>query len=102
MTTAKVLYSGERTVVISWADNFANRPPCSEVGADMMQKAGLNVDFQLMDTGTAVQRLHSKGSVDQGGLELLFPRLGWPIFARSRSKPLCARYRRPGPCWMGN
>jgi peptide/nickel transport system substrate-binding protein len=65
-------YSGERTVVISWVDDFASRP-CSEVGADMMRKAGLNIDFQSVDTGTGLQREQNKGSVDQGGWSCVFP-----------------------------
>jgi peptide/nickel transport system substrate-binding protein len=65
-------YSGERTVVNSWADDFANRAS-SEVGAEMMRKVGLNVDFQSMDTGTALQRLENKGPVNQGGWSCYFP-----------------------------
>ena len=65
-------YKDERTVVISWADDFASRPS-SEVGAEMMRKAGLNVDFQSMDSATGIERLRNRGAVDQGGWSCCFP-----------------------------
>ncbi len=39
----------------------------------MMRKAGLNVDFQSVDTGTALQRLRNQGPVEQGGWSCFFP-----------------------------
>jgi peptide/nickel transport system substrate-binding protein len=39
----------------------------ADVGADTMQKMGLNVDYQAMDWGTVVQRRAKQDPVDQGG-----------------------------------
>ena len=65
-------YQGERVVIMSWADDFVAKP-CAEVAADMMRKAGLNVDFQSMDIATSMQRMANKGPVDQGGWSCAFP-----------------------------
>ena len=65
-------YSGERVVVMSPADNFASRP-CAEVGADMLRKLGMNVDFQSMDLATLLARVFNKSHVDKGGWSCWFP-----------------------------
>jgi peptide/nickel transport system substrate-binding protein len=64
-------YKGERVVVLG-NSNFPEDRRCSEVGADMMKKIGLNVDFQLMDLGAWFQRLQKRAPVDQGGWSCYF------------------------------
>ena len=39
----------------------------ADVGADVMTKCGLNVDYQALDWGTVVQRRAKKDPIDQGG-----------------------------------
>ena len=46
----------------------------ADVGADMLQKVGMNVDYQAMDWGTVVQRRAKKDPLDKGG---------WSIFHTS-------------------
>ena len=59
-------YKGERVVFLA-----ANDPPfvktLADVGADMLQKAGMNVDFQLGDFGTLISKRNSKAPVEAGG-----------------------------------
>lgn len=56
-------YNGERVVLMGPADF----PILTEVAADMLHKAGINVDYQATDWGTLVQRRASKKPPDQGG-----------------------------------
>ncbi len=65
-------YNGERILLMSPADDYAARP-CAMVGADMLRKTGLNVDFQSMDLATLLARLYNKGPVDKGGWSCWFP-----------------------------
>jgi peptide/nickel transport system substrate-binding protein len=64
-------YKGER-VVLPANSAFPEDKRCSEVGADVMKKVGLNVDFQLMDLGAWFQRILKKDPVDQGGWSCYF------------------------------
>lgn len=59
-------YAGERVVIMSPSD-FASIAPLGDVTADALTKAGLNVDLQVMDWGTVVQRRGSKAPVESGG-----------------------------------
>jgi peptide/nickel transport system substrate-binding protein len=59
-------YKGERVVLLAPTD-FPILKALADVGADAMQKAGLNVDYQAMDWGTVVQRRAKKDPVDKGG-----------------------------------
>lgn len=63
-------YNGEKVVFLGAADVPRITAIC-EVGADVLTKIGLNVDYVSLDWGTIVQRIFSKAPVDQGG---------WSIF----------------------
>ena len=58
-----------KRVVILAPTDFPILKALADVGADMMQKIGLNVDYQAMDWGTVVQRRAKMDPVDQGRLE---------------------------------
>ena len=59
-------YKGERVVLLA-ATDFPVLKAMSDVCADMLQRAGLNVDYQALDWGTVNQRRVKKDPVDQGG-----------------------------------
>jgi peptide/nickel transport system substrate-binding protein len=64
-------YKNERVVIL--ADSaFPEDVRCSQVGADMMKKVGLNVDFQLMDLSAWFQHVLKKDPVDHGGWSCFF------------------------------
>ena len=63
-------YKGER-VVLMGASDLPNLKALGDVSADILQRAGFNVDYQVLDWGTVVQRRTKKDPVDQGG---------WSIF----------------------
>jgi peptide/nickel transport system substrate-binding protein len=59
-------YRGERTVVLIPSD-FPNLMALGEVGADMFQKIGLNVEARHTDWGSMLRTLQSVEPVEQGG-----------------------------------
>ena len=59
-------YKGEKTVVPVPTD-FPNLRALADVGVDMMQKAGLNVDAHYTDWGSMLQTLPKMDPVEQGG-----------------------------------
>ncbi|MGD0105355.1 MAG: ABC transporter substrate-binding protein [Rhodopila sp.] len=59
-------YKGEKTVVLAPTD-FPLLKAMADVCADVLQKIGLNVDYQAMDWGTVVQRRIKKDPTDKGG-----------------------------------
>jgi peptide/nickel transport system substrate-binding protein len=59
-------YKGERVVLLA-ATDFPVLKAMSDVCADMLQRAGLNVDYQALDWGTVNQRRVKKDAVEQGG-----------------------------------
>ena len=59
-------YRGERVVLVVPAD-FSSLKALGDVGADMLRKIGLNVDYQASDWGTLVQRVAKMEPVEQGG-----------------------------------
>ena len=59
-------YKGEKVVLMAPTD-FPILKALADVGADNLQKAGFNVDYQAMDWGTAVQRRAKKDPIDKGG-----------------------------------
>jgi peptide/nickel transport system substrate-binding protein len=64
-------YSGEKIVVVAPAD----APPIralSLVGADQLRRAGMNVDYQEMDLGTALRRRQNQAAPDKGGWNAYF------------------------------
>ena len=64
-------YKGERVALIVPTD-FPNLKALADVGADMLRRLGMNVDYQAMDWGTLLTRRAKKEPVDQGGWSLFF------------------------------
>ena len=59
-------YKGEPVVLLAPTD-FPILKALADVGADVMKRCGLNVDYQAMDWGTVVQRRGKKEPPAQGG-----------------------------------
>jgi peptide/nickel transport system substrate-binding protein len=64
-------YRGETVVVLAATDVPATAA-MSEVGADMLRKAGLAVDYQTMDWGSVIRRLGSREPPERGGWNAYF------------------------------
>ncbi len=64
-------YKGEKIVVMV-ASDFPVLNAMGMVGADMLQKAGLNVDLVETDWGSVVQRRASRKPPEQGGWSVFF------------------------------
>ena len=67
-------YKGEKIVVMG-ASDIATVKAEADVGADMFTKCGMNVDYQVTDWGTLVQRRAKKDTPDKGGWNVFFT--GW-------------------------
>jgi peptide/nickel transport system substrate-binding protein len=63
-------YKGEKVAFLGAADVPRITAIC-EVGADVLSKIGLNVDYISLDWGTVVQRIFNKAPIEEGG---------WSIF----------------------
>jgi len=59
-------YKGEKVVVLAPTD-LPILKATADVGADVLRKAGFNVDYQAMDWGTVVQRRAKRDPIDKGG-----------------------------------
>lgn len=59
-------YKGERVVMLGVTDVPEIAAICEVVG-DMLRRIGLNLDYQTMDWGSAIQRRNSTATVDKGG-----------------------------------
>jgi peptide/nickel transport system substrate-binding protein len=59
-------YKGERCVLMAPTD-FPILKALADVGADVMKRIGLNVDYQAMDWGGVVTRRSKKDPLSQGG-----------------------------------
>ncbi len=59
-------YRGERVVFLG-ATDLPTIAAISEVGADLLRRLGMNVDYQAMDWGTVVQRRVKRELPEQGG-----------------------------------
>jgi peptide/nickel transport system substrate-binding protein len=59
-------YKGERVALMSPSDIVVLKGMC-DVAADALKRAGMNVDYQVMDWGSVVQRRAKKDPIDQGG-----------------------------------
>ena len=59
-------YKGERVVVLG-ASDIASSKALSDVGQDLLKRMGLNVDYQVSDWGTIVQRRAKMDPVEAGG-----------------------------------
>jgi peptide/nickel transport system substrate-binding protein len=64
-------YNGERVVILA-ATDYPTLNAMAQVGADLLQKLGMNVDLQSMDWGTIQQRRIKKDPVDKGGWNIFF------------------------------
>ncbi len=67
---AEAGYKGEK-VVLMGASDLPNLKALGDVSTDLLARAGFNVDYQVLDWGTVVQRRTRKEPVSQGG---------WSIF----------------------
>jgi peptide/nickel transport system substrate-binding protein len=59
-------YRGEKVTFLAATDFPAINALC-EVSADMLRKAGINLDYQAMDWGTVIVRRNKQDPPDQGG-----------------------------------
>jgi peptide/nickel transport system substrate-binding protein len=59
-------YKGEKVALMAPTD-FPILKALADVGADVMKKVGLEVDYQALDWGTVVQRRSKKEPTDKGG-----------------------------------
>ena len=59
-------YAGEKVVLLVPADSLAQKP-LGDVAADIMKKAGMNVEYTALDFGTVLKRRNSKATVAEGG-----------------------------------
>jgi len=64
-------YKGERVVILA-ATDYPSLNAMAQVGADLLQRIGMNVDLQAMDWGTIQQRRIKKDPVDKGGWSIFF------------------------------
>jgi peptide/nickel transport system substrate-binding protein len=64
-------YNNERIAVMV-ASDFPTLAALGNVGADMLQRCGMNVDLQTTDWGTIVQRRASKAPLNQNGWSVFF------------------------------
>ncbi len=63
-------YGGEK-VVLMGASDLANLKALGDVSADLLARAGFNVDYQVTDWGTVVQRRARKEPLAQGGWNIM-------------------------------
>jgi peptide/nickel transport system substrate-binding protein len=68
-------YKNEKIVVMV-ASDFPVLNAMGQVGADMLQKVGMNVDLQETDWGSVVQRRASRNPPDKGGWSVFFTSFG--------------------------
>lgn len=59
-------YHGGKVVILSPSD-LPSIGPFGEVTAELLRKLGMNVDLQIMDWGSVVQRRTSRETVEKGG-----------------------------------
>ncbi|CCE08030.1 conserved exported hypothetical protein [Bradyrhizobium sp. STM 3843] len=59
-------YNGEKVVLLVPANSQAQRP-LGEVAADMMRRAGMNVEYVALDFAAVLQRQLKKDPIEQGG-----------------------------------
>ncbi|MCG7362328.1 ABC transporter substrate-binding protein [Roseomonas sp. ACRSG] len=64
-------YKGEKVVLIA-ASDFPSLNALAQVGHDMLQKCGMNVEFVSTDWGSVVQRRASREPVEKGGWSMFF------------------------------
>ncbi len=64
-------YRNERVALVVPTD-FPNLKALADVGADLLRRLGMNVDYQATDWGTLLSRRAKKEPVEQGGWSLFF------------------------------
>jgi peptide/nickel transport system substrate-binding protein len=64
-------YRGDPIVVLGVSGN-GYIPIISQVGADLLRRAGMNIDLQIVDLGTMFRRWLSKEEPSKGGWNVLF------------------------------
>ena len=64
-------YKGEPVVLLTGTD-FPIINAIANVGADLLKRVGVNVDYQGVDWGTVVQRRAKKDPPDKGGWNVFF------------------------------
>jgi peptide/nickel transport system substrate-binding protein len=64
-------YAGERVALLA-ATDYAAMNAMGQVGADLLRRLGMNVDFQAVDWGTVQQRRQSREPVERGGWSVYF------------------------------
>jgi peptide/nickel transport system substrate-binding protein len=67
-------YKGEKTVLLAATDT-PYRKAMADVGMEMLQQGGLDVDYQAVDWATLIARRENKGTVDKGGWSAIFTTL---------------------------
>jgi peptide/nickel transport system substrate-binding protein len=67
-------YQGEKIVLMAPSDQAVLTAECA-VGLDMMQKLGMDVQYEVMDWGTLIQRRAKKDPPDKGGWNMFIT--GW-------------------------
>jgi peptide/nickel transport system substrate-binding protein len=81
-------YKGERIVVLDPTDQPTIHPQAL-VTAEILHRAGLNVDLQAMDWGTLTSRRTSKEPVDKGGWSIFHTTFsGWDFLNPTVNSPL--------------
>ncbi len=64
-------YKGEKVALVVPAD-FPTIKAMSDVGADLLRRLGMNVDYQATDWGSLLQRRGRKDPVASGGWSMFF------------------------------
>ncbi|MDB5369078.1 MAG: transporter substrate-binding protein [Roseomonas sp.] len=59
-------YAGQPAALLAPTD-FPNLKALADIGADLLSRIGVNVDYQALDWGSALQRLAKTEPVEQGG-----------------------------------
>jgi peptide/nickel transport system substrate-binding protein len=59
-------YAGEKVVLLVPANSLAQKP-LGDVAFDLLQQAGMNVEYAAIDFGTVLQRQQKKEPIEQGG-----------------------------------
>ena len=68
-------YAGQRIVILNASDSLVIAP-LGRITADLLTRAGLNVDLQEMDFATVLKRLASQAPAEQGGWSIYHT--AWP------------------------
>ena len=92
-------YKGERVVVLG-ASDIASSKALSDVGQDLLKQMGLNVDYQVSDWGTIVQRRAKMDPVDAGGWSVYHTYWsGLDMFTPATHAFLRGNGKNAGPGW---